>query len=170
MRTSTSPGPGSGTGSSCRSRGAWKSVTTEAFMAGPVRTRREVPHACGSVNAVRTRSAWIRPIGPFARPTLAGDACHRRGSRAGRSRPGGNKVQVHARRQREALRAAGADVQDETVVQPGRIEAGIDVERAAVDLAEQHVAIPDQELARREAHRGAAGTAPRCASLRASSW
>src|SRR3984957_17171198 len=33
MRTSTSPGPGSGTGTSWISSGAWKSMTTAAFMA-----------------------------------------------------------------------------------------------------------------------------------------
>ena len=68
-------------------------------------------------------------------------------------------MQVGAGRQGESLGRAGGDVEHEPVLVPGAVESGIDVERAPVDLTEEHVVVADEELPGRKAHRRAAGAA-----------
>ena len=68
-------------------------------------------------------------------------------------------MQVVASGEREALRWAGSDVENEPVASPRDVKPGVDIKRAAVDFAEQHVDVADDQLPVREAHRGAAGAA-----------
>ena len=68
-------------------------------------------------------------------------------------------MQVVAGRQGETFSRAGGDIEDEPVLVPCAVESGIDVERAPVDLAEQHVAVADEELPGGKTHRRAAGAA-----------
>ena len=68
-------------------------------------------------------------------------------------------MQVVAGRQGETFSRAGGDIEDEPVLVPCAVESSVDVERAPVDLAEQHVGVTDEELPVGEAHRCAAGAA-----------
>ncbi len=70
-----------------------------------------------------------------------------------------DEVQVVAGGQGEALGRACGDVEDEPVLVPGAVEGGVDVQRASIDLAEQHVGVADEELPGGKAHRRAAGAA-----------
>jgi hypothetical protein len=58
--------------------------------------------------------------------------------------------------EREALWLPGFDVKDEVRVIPGTVERYVDEERAALDGAEQQIAVAGHELPSRKAHRGAA--------------
>jgi hypothetical protein len=70
-----------------------------------------------------------------------------------------HEVPVVAGREREALRRSGCHVEDQPRLAPGGVLTRVDVEGAAGDLAEQHVAIAGDQLAILEADREAAVTA-----------
>src|ERR1022692_1149761 len=106
--------------------------------------------------AARTHCRLAHRAGP--RPRARRSALLARVWHGARGRAG-DEVQVVTGREREALRWARGNVENELVAPPRVIEPGVDVERAAVDVAEQHVDVADDHLPVREAHRSAAGTA-----------
>src|SRR5665647_204479 len=120
----------------------------------------------GRRGASRPRCPITRPPSAEASPTFTGagrsTACRRRGASTAwcdAARRKRDEMKVFPCGQREAFGLADGDIEQELLLVPRLVETPVDVERAAVDVAEQHVDIADDELTQGVTHRSAAGAA-----------
>src|SRR5659263_57819 len=123
---------------------------------------------CSAAEPVQSRGRVVRRLSGTTRLyeldfvpkswSARGDAVAATGQEA--IRGAGDEVQVVTRGERPPLSGSGCDVEDVDGCLPGGVEALVDPELRAVDVAEELVPRAGEELALREAHGHAARAAP----------